>query len=228
MFDPERMLGQMITGALGGRAAAGNPNSGLNAMGGFGAGGSGWKIGAGLGLLGVALAAFDHFKERPSVPPPGVLPPPPPPPGVPSRLAVTRELPVQPPPAMSAPRPQPPASISPGPHPALHLLRSMIAAAHADGRLDDSERQAIVGRAREAGLPAEDLMALGMEVATPRSLAQLLAETPPGLERETWAAALLAIQVDTAAEQQHLEQLAQALRLSPQDCAGIRAQLGLS
>lgn len=224
MFDPERMLGQMITGALGGRASAGNPNSGLNAMGGFGSGGGSWKIGAGLGILGVAMAAFDHFKDRPAAPPPQAsLPPPPPPPGVPSRLPVTREVPVQPGPAprMAAPAAAAPAS------PAMHLMRSMIAAAHADGRLDEDERQAIVGRAREAGLPAEDLMALGMEVAAPRSLQQLIAETPAGLERETWAAALLAIQVDNAAEQQHLQQLAQALRLSAADCQGIRAQLGV-
>lgn len=222
MFDPERMLGQMITGALGGRARPDNPNSGLNAMGGFGGGGAGWKIGAGLGLLGVAMAAFEHFKDRGSAPPAPAasLPPPPPPPGVPSRLPVTREIPVQPAPVVLAPQP--------ANSPAMHLLRSMIAAAHADGRLDEAERSAIVDRAREAGLPAEDLMALGMELAAPRSLQTLISETPAGLERETWAAALLAIQVDTAAEQRHLEQLAQALRLSAQDCQNIRQQLGLT
>lgn len=218
MFDPERMLGQLITGALGGRASSDNPNSGLNAMGGLG---GGWKLGAGLGVLGVALAAFDHFRggsgasAQASSPPP----PPPPPPGLPPRpaspQAITREVPLAP----------PPRSERQGN--AMHLLRSMIAAAHADGQLDASERAAIVERAQEAGLPADDLMALGAEVQSPRTLDQLIAETPDNLRRETWAAAMLAIRLDQAAEQAHLERLATGLGLSAQDCSQIRQQLGL-
>jgi len=246
MFNPERLLGQVMNGVFGGGASGEKKNKGISAMGGFG---GGMKLQAGIGLLGVAMAAFEHFKEKQAntneaggAP---MLPPPPPPAagfGAPNFAtqatpahATTASMP--PPfavPPIAAPAPLAPLASSaaalpePRAEAALHLLRSMIAAAHADGVLDAQERQLIVGRAREAKLPADDLMALGSELAAPRSLAQIVTETRNEYRRETYAAAVLAISVDTEAERAYLQQLAAGLALPAADIAQIHHQLGLA
>lgn len=241
MFDPQRLLGQVLSGSFGGLGRKiGQTNQGLSQMGGLGGFGGGAKLGAGLGLLGVAMAAFEHFKERPgtpAAPPPSSMLPPPPPPPPPGAYAA---VPAPPPSLLDhmpeqfqvtgAPNPMAQQSVVPAPAPAaagpaLHLLRSMIAAAHADGVLDAQERESIVARAREAQLPPDDLMALGAELNSPQTLTQLIAATPTGLERETYAAALLAISIDTPAEQTWMDQLAFGLRLSPTDRQMIQQQL---
>jgi hypothetical protein len=236
MFDPQRLLGQLLGHSLGGVGRKlGDSNRSLSQMGGMGGFGGGAKLGAGLGLLGVAMAAFEHFKGQPGAPPAppnAILPPPPPPPPSAPR-SLLHHMPVDfplvgaPHPSAHLPIPEPTPAVLPTAQSAaaMHLLRSMIAAAHADGVLDAVEREAIVGRAREAGLPPDDLMALGAELLAPRALAQLIAETPAGLERETYAAALLAIHLDHAGERVFLQQLAAALHLSMQDQQLIEQQL---
>lgn len=232
MFDPERLLGQVMNGALGGFGRKDRrdeeSNRGLSSMGGLGGFGGSMKMGAGLGLLGIAMAAFEHFKEQrsTSLPPPlpGSAPPPPPPPMASSSvLSASNTVSI---PAASGPGAPVPALTSPRAAAALHLLRSMIAAAHADGQLDDRERTQIVGRARDAQLPPEDLLALGSELSAPRGLAQLLAETPHEYRRETYAAAVLAIAIDSEAERSYLAQLAAGLRLSQEEVAEIMGELG--
>lgn len=205
MFDPQRLLGQMLSGSLGGLGRKlGDANRDLSGMGsGFLGGGA--KVAAGLGLLGVAMAAFEHYRQREpgAAADAGMPPPPPPPTGVPAagRLSAPPSAPAADPVAVSA----------------MHLLRSMIAAAHADGVLDPQERAAIVDRAQQAQLPAEDLQVLAGELESPWPLARLVAHTPAGLERETYAAALLAIRVDSPWEQNYLDQLAAALKLAESD-----------
>lgn len=230
MFDPQRLLGQVLSGAFGGAGRkVASIDRGLSQMGGMGGFGGGAKVAAGLGLLGVAMAAYEHWREpsaapgaAASMPAQSALPPPPPPaefPVVsaprPTVLPVTRELPA----VGSGAGEEIPFS------PAMHLLRSMIAAAHADGVLDSAERATLLQRAREAQLPAEDLVVLGGELNQPRSLDQLLADTPPDLVLETYAAALLAIRVDHVAERQYLDALAAGLRLSPDQRAQVHQQV---
>lgn len=99
----------------------------------------------------------------------------------------------------------------------------MIAAAHADGRLDDEERQAIVQHASDP----EDRRFLEAELAAPRSLEQIIAATPVALVEDTYAACLVAIRVDTDAERDWLDRLAKGLRLGPEDRQAVHARLGL-
>jgi uncharacterized membrane protein YebE (DUF533 family) len=94
------------------------------------------------------------------------------------------------------------------------LLRVMIAAAHADGRLDPAERGAIFERVARLELPASDTVELWDELERPVDLATLASDaTSRELASELYAAALLAIDVDTEAERAWLAQLAERLAL---------------
>lgn len=225
MFNPEALLGQLmgdaLSGQLGGRKRKKHRSSGLGSLlGGSSGGMSGaTKAKLGLGLLGVAVAAYQHYQQKPgtgSAPQPlagaGAAVPPPPPPG-----------------AMASPPPPPPAT-APNPartEQAMHLLRAMITAAHADGLIDGEERESILGRAREAGLDAESLQALDAEIRAPFTLEQLVARTPTNLRAEVYAASLIAITADTQAERDFLDRLAQQLSLDEAARRDIHGQLGL-
>jgi uncharacterized membrane protein YebE (DUF533 family) len=222
MFNPEQLLGQLMGDAMSGRLGSDKRkhkrSSGLGGLLGGGSGGmlggmsGGTKAKLGLGLLGIAVAAYQHYQK------PGATPP------------VTGSAMPPPLPASAMPPPPPPAS-APSParvEHAMHLLRAMITAAHADGLIDAGERESILGRAREAGLDAESLQALDAEIRAPLTMEQLTVRTPPSLRAEVYAAALIAITADTEHERAFLERLAGQLELDAAARADIHAQLGVS
>jgi uncharacterized membrane protein YebE (DUF533 family) len=97
---------------------------------------------------------------------------------------------------------------------AILLLRAMIAAALADGRIDAEERERIVGRLSDAGLGAEERQFLDREIATPWSPQQFAAAgATPEVRSEIYLASAIAIEADTAAEQAYLRYLAATLGL---------------
>lgn len=99
---------------------------------------------------------------------------------------------------------------------ALLMVRAMIAAAAADGVLDEAERTQIVGGLARAGLDADATAFLVNEFAKPLPVEALAAQaTSPAVGAQIYAAARLAINPDYAAEQAFLTQLAAALRLAP-------------
>ncbi|MBW8368807.1 MAG: tellurite resistance TerB family protein, partial [Arenimonas sp.] len=100
-------------------------------------------------------------------------------------------------------------------------------AAQAAGLIYAGERVAVRGRAREAGLDAENLQALDAEIRAPLTLEQLAVRTPASLRAEVYAAALIAITADTEAERAFLDRLAAQLDLDGAARADIHAQLGL-
>lgn len=218
MFNAERLLGQLmgqaLGGQLGGHKRKRGKSSGLGGM--MGGMSTGTKAQLGLGLLGVAMAAFEHYQNKPGATPqpmagPGASMPPPPP----------AAAAVPPPPPMAA------AQVAVRTEQAMHLLRAMITAAHADGLMDAQEREAILGRAREAGLDAEEIEALDAEIRAPFTLEQLVVRTPAHLRPETYAAALIAITADTAEERAFLDRLAGQLQLDDAARRDIHAQLGV-
>ena len=224
MFNPERLLGQLMGDALGGQLGGkkrkrSSSSSGLGGLMGGMSGGTKAKLG--LGLLGIAVAAYQHYQQQPgggSAPNPLAGPgtaTPPPPPGA----------------TMGPPPPPPPPATVATPartEQAMHLLRAMITAAHADGLIDAGEREAILGRAREAGLDAESLQALDAEIRAPLTLEQLAVRTPANLRAEVYAAALIAITADTEDERRFLDRLAGQLTLDEAARRDIHAQLGLA
>lgn len=218
MFDPTRLLTHMLGGALGGALGGerGRRHRGSRGLGGM-LGGSVNKAALGVGALGIAMAAWEHYKGQP-----GAAQGTP----TPSQPAHSGQLP--PPPPASLPPPAPTPQLSQPVPEALLAIRSMIAAAAADGLIDGNEREAILGRASAAGLDADDHEALRAELAQPLSLPELIAQTPTEFAAEVYVAALITISVDTEAERRWLDRLAQGLNLSNAQRRELDAQFSPS
>lgn len=107
---------------------------------------------------------------------------------------------------------------------ATRLVRAMIAAASADGIIDDTERAAITGNLKAAGLDAEAASFLENEFANPADIATLAEGiTKPEEGAQVYAAARLAIAPDTQEEKDFLAALAETLNLEPGLVAHIDA-----
>ena len=245
MIDPGKLLG----GLLGGRGA-------LGALSGLGqsAKGSLGGAAAGMGLLGVAMAAFEHFSQQKAgaAPMPGAGTPPPSFPGQASTPPPTApQFGTQPPSSgFGVAPPPPPASFGatpsprsagpavapsswqtpvPDPHQAdpFLLIRAMIAATNADGVLDENERSRILGQLEQAGLTPEEKSFIYQEFDAPWSIARLAAAVPsPAVAAQVLAVSLLAIDVDTREEEDHLENLRLALGLDVEQARAIAKSLG--
>jgi uncharacterized membrane protein YebE (DUF533 family) len=109
------------------------------------------------------------------------------------------------------------------------LLKAMINAAKADGRIDESEMSRILGAIQEGGAEKAGLDFLRAEMAKPLDNASLVAAArgKPELAAQLYAASLLAIEVDTPAERDYLAQLAAALGLAPEVMAQLHQNAGL-
>jgi uncharacterized membrane protein YebE (DUF533 family) len=97
---------------------------------------------------------------------------------------------------------------------ALTLVRAMIAAANADGHIDDDERKKIADKLALSGLSAEAEQFLNDELAKPHSIEDLVAATQTDAQKiELYTAARLTIEPDTRAERGYLDLLAGRLKL---------------
>lgn len=93
-------------------------------------------------------------------------------------------------------------------------LRGMIEAAKADGQIGEAEIQRITGKLQEGGITAEEqqfVMTQMSQPADPRGLAAAIPSREVGAQ--VYAAALMAIAVDTSAEQVFLADLADNIGL---------------
>jgi hypothetical protein len=219
MFDAEKLLSNLLQGALGNQT----PKTS--------------SLAAGLGLLGISMAAYEHFtKPRSSTQPLGHTPDPMRPTIGTSPLPGLGERDKGPPPPpvlgetdnQGPPPPPPPAE-----HPvdmeseAILLIRAMIAAANADGHIDGHEMQRIGARLRASGMGDEAQDFIERELNTPRSPEDLAAEAHTSeLAERLYAVSLAAIDLDNEAEHRYLNQLAGLLRLDPAQVARIHRQLG--
>jgi len=221
MFNAERLLGGLI------RSSTRGSRGGLGGL---------VSSGAALGALGVAMEAFEHFVSKPKnagtpstapgSPPsmPGAPPPLPPTPGGPSAAP--------PPPPMPGKAAAPPPSPSTGKAPenvdAVLLIRAMIAAANADGTIDETERNAILERLRTVDLSPEEQAFITRELFSPADLDAIVAGVhSPELARQVYAVSLMAIEVDTQKERQYMEALASRLNLDGQTVEQIERSLEL-
>ena len=109
------------------------------------------------------------------------------------------------------------------------VLKAMINAAKADGKIDEGEAHRIVGKLQEAGADADgqryvlELMRRPMETETLITAA----DGHPNLAAELYAASLMAIEVDTSAEKAYLGKLAFGLGLTPEVTGRIEQMVGL-
>jgi uncharacterized membrane protein YebE (DUF533 family) len=108
----------------------------------------------------------------------------------------------------------------------LTLVRAMIAAARSDGRLDAQESQAIYQRIESLGLDPENQALLVAEMGRPVDMDAIVdSATSPEVAAEIYVASLLAIDVDTAAEQSYLAMLAARLNIPPELATELRRQV---
>ena len=217
MFNAERLLGSLLSNALGqgltGRVSTSRRHGGgLKSMAGSLI--SQNRTAIGMGLLGLAVGAFEHFTQNQtpsasgSPPLPGGSNPVAPMPrvgdGVASRPAVNWTPPPLPINPIEAPRNEE----------AMLLIRAMIAAANADHAVDDSERQAILGKVTASGFSPEEHSFIEQELASPLDLRSLVAQVKSSeMAEQVYAASVLALEVDSDAERNYLQRLASALNL---------------
>jgi uncharacterized membrane protein YebE (DUF533 family) len=97
---------------------------------------------------------------------------------------------------------------------ALMLVRAMIAAANADGHIDDEERKKIADRVSLAGLGAEAQDFLLAEIKNPLSIDALVAAAQTDAQKvELYTASRLTIDPDSRVERGYLDLLAGRLKL---------------
>lgn len=89
----------------------------------------------------------------------------------------------------------------------------MIAAAAADGLIDEVERANILKHVDDAGLDNDTRAFLEAELSHPRSMAAIVASSRPEIAKDVYAASCIAITRDTDAEKAYLDTLASRLGL---------------
>ncbi|RST83121.1 tellurite resistance TerB family protein [Aquibium carbonis] len=96
----------------------------------------------------------------------------------------------------------------------LSLVRAMIAAARADGHIDDTERARIADRLKLAGMDTEAEAYLIEELKRPVDIDSIVGAAKTEAQRvELYTASRLAIEPETRAERGYLDMLAGRLKL---------------
>ena len=109
------------------------------------------------------------------------------------------------------------------------VLKGMINAAKADGKIDPTEMQRIVGKLQESGMDEQTRAWVLNEMGQPLDLDAFAAEIPgQEVAAQIYAASLLAIEVDTDAERAYLAQLAQKTGLHPMVAQQIQQSMGVT
>jgi uncharacterized membrane protein YebE (DUF533 family) len=108
----------------------------------------------------------------------------------------------------------------------LTLVRAMIAAARADGKLDAKESRTIYQRIESLGLDPEDQALLVAEMGHPVDMDAIVnSATSPEVAAKVYVASMLAIDVDTADEKSYLAMLATRLKLPPELVTELNRQV---
>ena len=127
-------------------------------------------------------------------------------------------------------------------HNAQLILRAMINAAKADGKIDSSEIRRITGKLEEIGAPytpgrlpvwkgAEDEARefILQEMGRPSDLNAITREVSnEELGAQVYAASLLSIEVDTPAEKEYMRNLAAELQLNSDTVTRLHRLMGLA
>ena len=107
------------------------------------------------------------------------------------------------------------------------LVRVMVAAANADMRIDEQERERILGKIEEAGADRTAREFVEQEMRAPMTLDEIAREVSgPDVAAQVYAAALAAIDVDKATERRFLATLAERTGLDAEIVNEIHDQLG--
>jgi uncharacterized membrane protein YebE (DUF533 family) len=107
---------------------------------------------------------------------------------------------------------------------ALVLLRAMINASMADGKLDQAEQKKIIDRLDAPDKSSIDF--LRKEFASPLDLNEFIRSVPVGMEQQVYTASLIAIDLDTGTEADYLMQLSRGLRIPDDAREQIHQRVG--
>jgi len=105
------------------------------------------------------------------------------------------------------------------------MLRAMIQAAKSDGKLDDAERQKLIGRLGD-DVSREEAEFVQSELQAPVDIDGLVRQTPKGMEAQIYAMSVLGINLDSRTEAEYLHQLAQAFGMDARSVNTIHDQMG--
>ncbi len=104
------------------------------------------------------------------------------------------------------------------------MIRAMINAAKADGRVDDEEQRHIIEGLGDDITP-DEVAFVQDELAAAVDVDAFVRSVPRGMEAQVYLASLMAIDLDTNPEAQYLHQLAQGMGLNPSEVNGLHEQL---
>lgn len=130
----------------------------------------------------------------------------------------------QPPPAPAPTRSAPPNQTLSTDDEAVVLIRALINAAKADGRIDANEQQAILSQVPD---DPQTIQFLKQEFAQPLDVRDFAWSVPLGLEVKVYTMSLAGMRLDTNTEAQYLRELAHGLRMDPDVCRQIHQRYGL-
>ena len=244
MFNPEKLLGKIVGEVVstnGSWSKKGKKKKGSSSLLGGLASGGGLMT-----LIGLGVGAYEILKQQgqqaraggmPPPAPPGAGPmggpPPPPPPAAtaPPPPPTPGGVPLSPPAAPAVGMPAAPvASVLPGLDSAalaVRMLQAMVAAAHADGVMDEAEERAVLDRLRGADLDQEEKFFLLDQLHRPKTIEELAAGiTDFAVARTMYLLAAAAVSIDTEAERAWFDRLARQLGLSREVQVFLEEQAG--
>ena len=244
MFNPEKLLGKIVGEVVstnGSWSKKGKKKKGSSSLLGGLASGGGLMT-----LIGLGVGAYEILKQQgqqaraggmPPPPPPGAGPmggpPPPPPPAAtaPPPPPTPGGVPLSPPAAPAVGMPAAPVASVPlgldSAALAVRMLQAMVAAAHADGVMDEAEERAVLDRLRGADLDQEEKFFLLDQLHRPKTIEELAAGiTDFAVARTMYLLAATAVAIDTEAERAWFDRLARQLGLSREVQVFLEEQAG--
>lgn len=105
------------------------------------------------------------------------------------------------------------------------MLKAMIQAAKSDGRIDEAEKERLLGHLGDE-LDDEERQFIREQMAAPVDAAALAQEVPDGLEAQVYLMSLLAIDFDNEEEARYLHALAEAMGLPREAINQIHDEVG--
>lgn len=104
------------------------------------------------------------------------------------------------------------------------LIEAMCLAAKSDGRVDETERESIVGKLGD--LEPDEAAFLRQKLSGKADLDEFVARVPAGMASQVYAFSLMAVKLDTRDEAEYFARLAQGLGLAGEEANEIHRGLG--
>lgn len=108
-------------------------------------------------------------------------------------------------------------------------LRAMMTAMKADGRVDEKEKEKLLGKLQQGGISAEEQAFVNAEMQKPIDIDAIVRDVPnQQAAAQIYAASLTAIEVDTDNERRYLADLAAKLQLPKEAVAYMHKRMGIA